>query len=55
MKYIEKTMKPRKQELNKALVEAGHKIHQDKRNKRIARKMQERKREEYLYDNDFEQ
>lgn len=38
---------PRKEDLNKALVEAGHKVHADARMKKLARDKQEKLQEEW--------
>lgn len=49
MKKVEKTNIPRKEELNKALVELGKKTHSDKRKKKIEqeRRYKEQQGEDY--------
>lgn len=44
MKQQGNTTVPRKESLNKALVEMGHKVHNDKRSKKLAK--DKRKKEE---------
>lgn len=50
MKQVEKTMVPRKQALNQALIDAGHKVHSDKRNKKLEKDKKKKALEELLDD-----
>jgi uncharacterized protein YbjT (DUF2867 family) len=50
LKQQGKTMVPRKEDLNKALVEAGHKIHADARTKKLARDKQKKWEDEQEYE-----
>lgn len=47
MKKQDKTIVPRKQDLNKALVDLGHKQHSDKRKEKLERDRQQKEKDEY--------
>lgn len=54
MKYFGKTEAPRKEKLNKALVDYGHKVHSDKRQQKLERDKQKKEREEMMEEWDDE-
>jgi len=50
MKQHDKTNVPRKENLNKMLVSLGHKVHNDKRSKKLEKDKQKKMEEEALWD-----
>ena len=50
MKQHDNTIVPRQQKLNKALVDLGHKVHSDKRTKKLNRDKYKKQQKEQLED-----